>query len=1146
MGNEKGTSFGGYRFYFNEHLGICKNVVRLLGITFEEKVAWTGNAGSGETVYINEPALFGGDERQGGVQGHIDILGGEASQVQNEHLLEVIGEDVSAYRWLTSFVLRDFYRGKNPYPKTPEFKVTDDEIWRNYLPSIGRIPRNVSTECVKIVIAFENSARSNASGRFASSRAAIEQFITDFENLPIDLKIVAYDHEVADSIEWNNCSGGVLTEAQTWFDNLTYDPAVVSDVALTLADGVLMPNTGDRPVPRYDVIQMVPDNWPSENINGFSFAPFGDATQKHNTGLGSYWMDFDISDIPAGTTVTWSDSYTVEGTGSEESFPEVNQVFAYALTPTNLANNDLSGAAVYTFTGPEGHSNGNVVSRAFNFTIPSGRVVLRFNVKVKTATWIPAGGTYKFLTYSQPVVTLPRDEGANWNLAAQEANTFFDESVDNSIESTVNFDQFGSTLQDGVLAESKTNQFILIAGEDSSESNILSAISTISDFPAQTITGIYQEEINLVPSKDVTNLNRLDNTPMDASLFGSSDDIHVVDETSSDDLYDALASVYQYLTATWIDMNPIHMFYFLVTSTETNALKNTDKIGASCDAAAQVLFDEDFGLSFHLDGTRTIAEVKQMIERHIDGFFFLDTQTGKYECKLIRDDYDPETLFIFNEDNVAEWSDDINRELDNILPNRLVLKYSSQTNKDTKSVTVINGDRLSSVSGEFFTENEQYIGIYDKTLATKVAERDLRARSSIRWQGSITVPYVPINLNVGSVVKIQNSKFKMNIIARILKIKRNVGKERNTIIEFIEDIFSLNDVSSIIVENTLTTPSVSIQDLNGANSIEAPYYLGYLELGSEEINSNLSNDNDLGVAVSIGGKPAPFHIGFSISLNEGSGWITQEDFPITPHILISNALTKDPDDNILTTSSINSFGSVNLDDLILVNDEFMAIQSVISNGSNFDILVKRGSLDTVPTSHPVNSFGMGIEASARYEKKFRVAGEMISHKLRSRTTSGVQKLNETPVIDLTFASRAIRPLPPGRLEIDSSYQEYQTIVNSSITLTWKHRNRLTQTTDSPEGYLDDNISPEAGTTYRIDLEAFDSGQNSLGIFDSLNGITTNSQIWSDWSNIPDGTTEVKFIVTSIRDGYDSFTSANITAIIANGFGSGFGYNFGNP
>lgn len=108
----------GYRYYVGLHMAVCEAADALLAIAVGEKTAWTGNVTSNQTIYINNPNLFGGEEKEGGVQGYVDVMLGGDSQGQNAYLVSKLGSDVPAYRGVLSIVAKQCYvSALNPYIK---------------------------------------------------------------------------------------------------------------------------------------------------------------------------------------------------------------------------------------------------------------------------------------------------------------------------------------------------------------------------------------------------------------------------------------------------------------------------------------------------------------------------------------------------------------------------------------------------------------------------------------------------------------------------------------------------------------------------------------------------------------------------------------------------------------------------------------------------------------------------------------------------------------------------------------------------------------------------------------------------------------------------------------------------------------------
>lgn len=115
----------GYRYYMGLHFGLCYGPVdALLEIRAGDRAAWQGSQTASGAISINAPDLFGGEEREGGVQGTLDVMMGEATQTANAYLSSVQSGSQPGYRGLLTAVFRRGLIGcMNPYIKPWAFRV---------------------------------------------------------------------------------------------------------------------------------------------------------------------------------------------------------------------------------------------------------------------------------------------------------------------------------------------------------------------------------------------------------------------------------------------------------------------------------------------------------------------------------------------------------------------------------------------------------------------------------------------------------------------------------------------------------------------------------------------------------------------------------------------------------------------------------------------------------------------------------------------------------------------------------------------------------------------------------------------------------------------------------------------------------------
>lgn len=108
MGASKSQTIG-YKYFMGLHMGICHGPIdSLLEIRGGDRTAWTGNVNANTAITINARNLWGGDDREGGLYGKLDVMMGGDAQTANTYLASKISGPQPAYRGILSVVFRGF------------------------------------------------------------------------------------------------------------------------------------------------------------------------------------------------------------------------------------------------------------------------------------------------------------------------------------------------------------------------------------------------------------------------------------------------------------------------------------------------------------------------------------------------------------------------------------------------------------------------------------------------------------------------------------------------------------------------------------------------------------------------------------------------------------------------------------------------------------------------------------------------------------------------------------------------------------------------------------------------------------------------------------------------------------------------------
>ena len=137
-------------YYLGARFVVCHGPIdKLTAIRVDKRNAWTGNS-TGGTISIDKPELFGGESREGGIVGDVDVEMGDSSQPVNSYLSSLLGSAIPAYRGLTSIILKKVYVGNNYYLKPWSALVTRIHTRETGIPqwqdALAEIPGNTTLE----------------------------------------------------------------------------------------------------------------------------------------------------------------------------------------------------------------------------------------------------------------------------------------------------------------------------------------------------------------------------------------------------------------------------------------------------------------------------------------------------------------------------------------------------------------------------------------------------------------------------------------------------------------------------------------------------------------------------------------------------------------------------------------------------------------------------------------------------------------------------------------------------------------------------------------------------------------------------------------------------------------------------------------
>jgi hypothetical protein len=145
MSGGGGSSVAGFKYFFGIHAGIGRGPMdELVEIRVGTKLAAQPQMTASGDGVINVPNLFGGEKKEGGIDGPYRLMMGEPTQTMPARLAEMIAPaPATGFRRMVTFFYEGLVSALNPYPKEWAFRMRralqgwDGEVFR---PDLAIIP----------------------------------------------------------------------------------------------------------------------------------------------------------------------------------------------------------------------------------------------------------------------------------------------------------------------------------------------------------------------------------------------------------------------------------------------------------------------------------------------------------------------------------------------------------------------------------------------------------------------------------------------------------------------------------------------------------------------------------------------------------------------------------------------------------------------------------------------------------------------------------------------------------------------------------------------------------------------------------------------------------------------------------------------
>lgn len=510
-------------------------------------------------------------------------------------------------------------------------------------------------------------------------------------------------------------------------------------------------------------------------------------------------------------------------------------------------------------------------------------------------------------------------------------------------------------------------------------------------------------------------------------------------------------------------MNPAHIIYECFTNRSWGkGWPRSFMDDAAFRKAADTLFTEQFGMCIKWNRQDKISTFVRQVLDHIGGGVWVDRGSGLLTINLIRADYDPNTvpLFDYNSGLLEILRDDSSAPATNI--NELIVKYRNPISNEDLEVRVQN---LASVqSAGKTTSTVEYPGLPVASLALRIAQRDCRMFAYGLRRYTLTMDRRAWKLAPTKVLRIADpQRGLINMVLRVAEVEDKLDDdgEGTITVKAIQDVFGLTATAFAARQPPLWRPPDTTPVGSAFRNVQE---VSYRDLAHALTTAELQSiESDQGAVLTVAAKPSGLALNYAIWSKTGAEQYIQRDVAdwCPTGTLLGPAGLYDTSLTLTGMSGVNS-ESVVEGQALFVDDEIMKLVSRVGGV----LTVERGCADTLPQPHSTGARVWLYDRFAGTDNREYVASETVSLKLLTHTSTGDQDLASAPEDTVTMNRRQVRPYPPGNMKLNGTLYGNVATVKGNITFTWAHRDRLSQD-DALINHLAGSIGPEAGTTYTL-------------------------------------------------------------------------------
>jgi hypothetical protein len=518
------------------------------------------------------------------------------------------------------------------------------------------------------------------------------------------------------------------------------------------------------------------------------------------------------------------------------------------------------------------------------------------------------------------------------------------------------------------------------------------------------------------------------------------------------------------------DANPAHIIYEALTNTDWGMGSPSTLIDvASFEEAGVTLFDEPLGLSMIWTRQTTIQDFIQEVLNHINGVVFVDPQTGLLTLKLIRGDYDVDTLPSIDPStaNLTNFG----RKLWGDIVNEINVTW---TNPETEKDETVTAQDLASITtqGGIVTDSRNYYGARYAALAKALASRELRSAGAPLATCDAEVDRSMWALRPASVLLVNWPEYGLSdLVMRVTSIDYGKPGDPAIKLSLIEDVFGLDYGAYVDPPGTAwEDPSQAPTPVDEQEALTLPYFFA-ANATTSIVGTEYPEVLAGALAASSNTDTSQYELWGEVAQPDGStAWESLSTLNIVAHGELAADINAEAVSAGIAFDNFIGALRPSVGGFALIGDGVESGREIaLITGAGTSYNLSRGVLDTVPRAWPAGTPIWFIEDDSLIEDPTaRSSGEVVDYRLLTRTSQGVLNLYAATLLEAAMTDRPWRPLRPANLTIGGvKFNSISTPVNmigtNPIPVSWSNRNRLTED-GQVLGWTSATVTPETGQT----------------------------------------------------------------------------------